>query len=116
MIHYDRKSYEEYRDTIIKLLKLASIVLLVILMMAGCYNSAMMRATGESRQTCQHDSDCPADQMCVHNISPSSAIGECIDDANYDPWRNRRLEDFIKLKNKDKKENKNEWKTLQQEK
>ena len=64
MIHYDRKSYEEYRD----------------------------------------------------NISPSSAIGECVDNANYDPWRNRKLEDFIKLKEKGKKENKDEWKTLQQEK
>ena len=111
-----KENEDQYRDTLIKLLKLASVVFLIILMMAGCYNSAMMRATGESRQTCQHDSDCPADQMCVFNISPSSTLGECVDNRNYDPWKNRQLEDFIKLKNKDKKENKDEWKTLQQEK
>ena len=107
-----KENEDHYRDTILKLLKLASIVFLIILMMAGCYNSAMMRATGESRQTCQADSDCPADQMCVFNVSASSALGECIDDANYDPWKNRKLEDFIK---KDKGENK-QWKDLQQEK
>ena len=111
-----KENEDQYRDTLIKLLKLASIVCLIILMMAGCYNSAMMRATGEGRQTCQHDSDCPADQMCVHNISPSSALGECVDNRNYDPWKNRQLEDFIKLKEKGEKEKKDEWKTLQQEK
>tara|TARA_R100000234_G_scaffold18469_1_gene10295 strand:+ start:540 stop:896 length:357 start_codon:yes stop_codon:yes gene_type:complete len=111
-----KENEDHYRDTIIKLLKLAGIAFLIILMMAGCYNSAMMRATGESRQTCQADSDCPADQMCVFNVSASSALGECIDDANYDPWKNRKLEDFIKLKEKkDKGENK-QWKDLQQEK
>ena len=111
-----KENEDHYRDTIIKLLKLAGIAFLIILMMAGCYNSAMMRATGESRQTCQADSDCPADQMCVFNVSASSALGECIDDANYDPWKNRKLEDFIKLKEKkDKGENK-QWKDLQHEK
>ena len=115
MIYHDKKSYEEYRDTIVKLLKLFHIGLLVVAL-SGCYNAAMMRATGESRQTCQADSDCPADQMCVFNISASSALGECIDNANYDPWKNRRLEDFIKLKEKkDKGENK-QWKDLQQKK
>ena len=120
MIHYDKKSYEEYRDAIMKLLKLFQVGLVlavfIALTIAGCYNSAMMRATGESRQTCQADSDCPADQMCVFNVSASSALGECIDNSNYDPWKNRKLEDFIKLKEKkDKGENK-QWKDLQQEK
>ncbi len=89
---------------------------LVAIALTSCYNSAMMRATGESRQACQADSDCPADQMCVFNISPSSTLGECVDNSNYDPWKNRQLEDFIKLKEKQKKENKKEWKTLQQNK
>ena len=115
MIYHDKESYEEYRDAIMKLLKLFHVGV-VIVALSGCYNSAMMRATGESRQTCQHDSDCPADQMCVHNVSPNSALGECIDNASYDPWKNRKLEDFIKLKEKKDKEGKKEWKDLQQEK
>ena len=115
MIYHDRKSYEEYRDIILKLLKQLQIGLLVVAL-TGCYNAAMMRATGESRQSCQSDSDCPGDYMCVFNINPSSALGECIEKSNYDPWANRQLEDFIKLKEKQKKENNKEWKTLQQNK
>ena len=115
MIYHDKKSYEEYRDAIVRLLKLFHIGLLVVAL-SGCYNAAMMRATGESRQTCQADSDCPADQMCVFNVSPSSTLGECIDDANYDPWKNRQLEDFIKLKEKKEKEKNKQWKDLQQKK
>ena len=113
MIHHDRKSYEERKDAILKFLKLFHIGLVVVAL-TGSYNAAMMRATGESRQACQSDSDCPADHMCVFNISASSALGECVDDANYDPWKNRQLEDFIKLKEKNKKENNKKWKTLQQ--
>jgi hypothetical protein len=114
MLIYDRKTYTEVRDSILKLLKVFNIGLL-ILVLTGCYNAAMMRATGESRQACQADSDCPADQMCVFNISPSSALGECVDDANYDPWKNRQLEDFNKIKDKkDNKKGKKQWKNLQQ--
>ena len=91
------------------------LLILTTVAIAGCYNAAMMRTSGESRQACQSDSDCPADYMCVFNISADSALGECVDNANYDPWKNRRLEDFIKLKEKQKKEKK-EWKTLQQNK
>lgn len=116
MIHYDRIAYEELKDTATKLIKLVAFVILIILMIAGCYNSAMMRATGESRKSCQADSDCNPDQMCVFNISPNSTLGECVDNTNYDPWKNRQLEDFNKLKNKDNKESKEEWKTLQQNK
>ena len=115
MIYHDRKSYEECRDTVLKLLKLLYVALIVIAL-TGCYNAAMMRASGESRQACQSDSDCPADFMCVFNISPNSALGECIEEGNYDPWANRQLEDFIKLKEKNKKENEEKWKTLQQNK
>jgi hypothetical protein len=89
---------------------------LMILALAGCYNAAMMRATDESRQACQSDSDCPADYMCVFNISTDSALGECVDNANYDPWANRQLEDFIKLKEKQKQKDKKEWKPIQQNK
>ena len=104
MIYYDRKAYERLRDTATKLLKFIGVSMFA-LALTGCYNAAMMRATGESRQTCQSDSDCPADYMCVFNISPSSTLGECVDDANYDPWRNRQLEDFNKIKDKkDKKD------------
>jgi len=101
MIYHDRRSYEEYRDTILKLLKQLHIGLVVVAL-TGCYNSAMMRVTGEARDTCQHDSDCPPDYMCVYNISPNSTLGECVNQNNYDPWANRKLEDFIKLKNKKK--------------
>jgi hypothetical protein len=79
---------------------------LVVFALTGCYNAAMMRATGESRATCQSDSDCPEDFMCVFNISPNSALGECVSQNSYDPWANRRLEDFIKLKEKNKELNK----------
>ena len=101
MIYYDRKSYEEHRDAIVKLLKLFHIGIM-ILALTGCYNAAMMRATGESRQTCQSESDCPADYTCVFNISQDSVLGECVDQNDYDPWANRQLEDIIKLKNKTK--------------
>ena len=111
MIHYDRKSYEERRDTIVKLLKLFHIGIL-ILALSGCYNAAMMRATGESRQACQSESDCPKDYVCVFNISQDSVLGECVDQDAYDPWANRQLEDFIRLKNK--KKNKEKWKSIQQ--
>ena len=116
MIYHDRKSYEEYRDTIIKLLKPLTICLtgLIALSAIGCYNAAMMRATGESRQTCQSESDCPADYICVFNISQDSVLGECVDQDAYDPWANRRLEDIIRLKNK--KKNKEKWKPIQQNK
>ena len=113
MIHYDRKSYEERKNAILKFLKIFQVGLVVIAL-TGCYNAAMMRTTGESRQACQSDSDCPADQMCVFNVSPSSTLGECVDNASYDPWKNRQLEDFNRIKNK--KENKKKWKTLQQSK
>jgi len=113
MIHYDRKSYEEHRNTIIKFLKLFHIGILV-LALTGCYNAAMMRASGESRQTCQSESDCPADYICVFNISQDSVLGECVDQDAYDPWANRRLEDIIRLKNKKKEEK--QWKPIQQNK
>ena len=96
MIYYDKKSYEEHRDATLNILKLFQVglatfalVVLVMIAMTGCYNAAMMRASGESRQVCQSDSDCPADRMCVYNISPNSTLGECVDNANYDPWKNR---------------------------
>ena len=62
----------------------------------------MMRVSGEARDTCQSDSNCAADHMCVFNISADSALGECVHRDNYDPWANRQLEDFIRLKNKEK--------------
>ena len=96
-------------------LKLFHIGLLTIAL-TGCYNAAMMRTTGESRQACQSDSDCPADQMCVYNVSPSSTLGECVDNSSYDPWKNRQLEDFIKLKEKKEEKDKKSWKPLQQNK
>jgi len=104
MIYHDRKSYEQRRDTILKLLKPIKIGLmgLVALSAIGCYNAAMMRVSGESREACQNDSDCPAYHMCVRNISASSNLGECIHLDDYDPWANRQLEDIIKLKNKKK--------------
>ena len=56
--------------------------------------------------------------MCVFNISPSSALGECIESESYDPWAGRQLQDFNKIKDKkDKKDNKKgkkQWKSLQQ--
>jgi|TARA_R110000824_G_scaffold125108_1_gene284005 hypothetical protein len=123
MIYYDKKSYEEHRDATLNILKLFQVglatfalVVLVMIAMTGCYNAAMMRASGESRQVCQSDSDCPADRMCVYNISPNSTLGECVDNANYDPWKNRRLEDFIKLKEKQKQKDKKDWKPIQQNK
>ena len=114
MIYHDRKSYEEYRDTILKLLKPIKIGLIgfIVLGAVGCYNAAMMRATGESRQACQSESDCPKDYVCVFNISQDSVLGECVDQDAYDPWANRQLEDFIRLKNK--KKNKEKWKSIQQ--
>ena len=116
MIHHDRKSYEEYRDIIVKLLKIMYISIMV-LALSGCYNAAMMRVSGESREPCQADSDCPADYMCVFNTSPNSVLGECVSQNNYDPWANRRLEDFIKLKNKKKEgKDKKQWKPIQQNK
>jgi hypothetical protein len=106
MIYHDRKSYEEYRDTILKLLKPIKIGLIgfIVLGAVGCYNAAMMRASGESRQTCQADSDCPADYLCVKNISSYSSLGECVSEDNYDPWVHGELEDIIKLENKSKKD------------
>ena len=101
MIYYDKKSYEEHRDAIVKFLKLFHIGLIVVAL-TGCYNAAMMRVSGEARDTCQADSDCPADYMCVRNISPDSVLGECVHMDNYDPWANRRLENIIKLENKPK--------------
>jgi len=101
MIYHDRKSYEEYRDIILKLLK-SGLIMFIALGTIGCYNTAMMRVSGEARDTCQADSDCPSNYMCVRNISASSTLGECIDEDNYDPWANRQLEDIIKLKNKEK--------------
>jgi len=71
---------------------------------AACYNAAMMRVSGESRDPCQNDSDCYEEYMCVKNITGDSVLGECIHYNHYDPWRHGRLEDIIKLKNKEKKE------------
>ena len=101
MIYYDRKSYEEHRDAIVKFLKLFYIGLMAIAL-TGCYNAAMMRVSGEARDTCQNDSDCAQEYMCVKNISAASALGECVHMDDYDPWANRRLEDIIKLENKNK--------------
>ena len=84
--------------TYLKLLQIA----LVLAIMTGCYNAAMMRVSGESRDTCQNDSDCAADYYCVRNISADSTLGECVYQDSNDPWANRRLEDIIKLKNKKK--------------
>jgi hypothetical protein len=75
------------------------LLLLITLTTLGCYNAAMMRVSGEIRDTCQSDSDCPANYMCVRNVSASSTLGECVHQDNYDPWANRQLEDIIKLKN-----------------
>ena len=101
MVYYDRKAYEEHKNTILKFLKYFHIGLVAIAL-TSCYNAAMMRVTGESRQTCQAESDCPADYTCVFNISQDSVLGECINENDYDPWANRQLEDIIKLKNKEK--------------
>ncbi len=101
MLYYDKKAYEKHRNTVLRLLNIFQVGVL-ILALTGCYNAAMMRVSGEARDTCQSDSDCPADYFCVRNISPNSTLGECISDDNYDPWANRRLEDIIKLKNKKK--------------
>ena len=87
---------------------------IMILTLAGCYNAAMMRVSGETRDTCQSESDCPADYICVFNISQDSVLGECVHENAYDPWANRQLEDFIKLKNKKKEEK--QWKPIQQNK
>ena len=118
MIYHDRKSYEEYRDAILKLLKPIKVGLIgfIVLGTVGCYNAAMMRVSGESRQACQSDSDCPADFMCVFNTTPNSVLGECVNQNNYDPWANRQLEDFIKLKEKQKQKDKKDWKPIQQNK
>ena len=107
MLYYDRKSYEKHRDTIVKLLRPIKfgLVGLIALSAIACYNAAMMRVSGEARDTCQSDSDCGADYMCVRNISADSTLGECVHADNYDPWANRRLEDIIKLKNKKKLQN-----------
>jgi len=101
MIYYDKKAYKKRRNTILKLLKLLQVCILV-LALTGCYNAAMMRVSGEARDTCQSDSDCLPDYMCVKNISADSTLGECVSNDNYDPWANRQLEDIIKLKNKKK--------------
>ena len=109
MIYHDRKSYEEYRDIILKLLRPIKIGLIgfITLGTISCYNAAMMRVSDEARDTCQAESDCPDDYICVFNISQDSVLGECVHQNAYDPWANRRLEDIIKLKNKHKeKENK----------
>ena len=82
--------------------KIKLIIIMVLLATTACYNAAMMRVSGETRDTCQSDSDCSADHMCVFNISADSALGECVHRDNYDPWANRQLEDFIRLKNKEK--------------
>ena len=86
------------------MIKIKLAIAITLLVTTACYNAAMMRVSGESRDTCQHDSDCPTDYMCVKNISAASALGECIHTDNYDPWANRQLEDIIKLENKDKLE------------
>ncbi len=116
MIHHDKKSYEEYRDIILKLLKpiMIGITGLIALSAIACYNAAMMRASGEARDTCQSESDCSADYICVFNISQDSVLGECVHQDAYDPWANRRLENIIKLKNK--KKDKDQWKPIQQNK
>ena len=115
MIYHDRKSYEEYRDVIVQLLKPIKIGLigLIALSAIGCYNAAMMRVSGEARDTCQSDSDCEPDYMCVKNISPNSTLGECVSVDNYDPWANRQLEDIIKLKDKKKEKVKEEPPAIQ---
>ena len=113
MIYYDRKAYEGHKNTILKFLKYFHIGLVAIAL-TSCYNAAMMTATGESQQTCQADSDCPSDYICVFNISSDSVLGECVSHDKYDPWVNRKLEDFIKLKNK--KKEKEQWKPIQQNK
>ena len=82
--------------------KIKLTLIAIALATTACYNTAMMRVSGEARDTCQADSDCPPDYMCVRNISPNSTLGECISEHNYDPWANRQLEDIIKLKNKDR--------------
>ncbi len=116
MVYYDRKSYEEHRDIITKLLKPIKygLIGLLVLSAAACYNAAMMRVSGESRDACQSESDCPADYICVFNISQDSVLGECVHQDSYDPWANRRLENIIKLKNK--KKEKEQWKPIQQNK
>jgi len=70
MVYHDRKSYEERRDAILKFLKLLKIGLVAIAL-TGCYNSAMMRVSGEARDTCQSDSDCHADYFCVKILVPT---------------------------------------------
>ena len=99
MLYYDKKAYEKHRNTVLRLLKLFQVGVL-ILALTGCYNAAMMRVSGEARDTCQADSDCSGDYMCVRNISADSTLGECVHMDDYDPWANRRLENIIKLENK----------------
>jgi hypothetical protein len=84
--------------------KIKLIAIIALLATTACYNAAMMRVSGEARDTCQADSDCPADYMCVRNISADSTLGECVSQDDYDPWANRQLEDIIKLENKKKLE------------
>lgn len=104
MIHYDRKAYEKRRNIVLKIFKpiLIGLIGVVALSAIACYNAAMMRVSGEARDTCQSDSDCHPDYMCVKNISADSTLGECVSTDDYDPWANRQLEDIIKLKNKEK--------------
>ena len=84
--------------------KIKLTIAIALLATTACYNAAMMRISGEARDTCQSDSDCAADYMCVRNISAVSTLGECVSMDEYDPWANRQLEDIIKLENKDKLE------------
>jgi hypothetical protein len=104
MLYYDRKSYEQHRDTILKLIKPIKygLIGLIAISAIACYNAAMMRVSGESRDTCQNDSDCAEEYMCVRNVSADSTLGECVHQDDYDPWANRRLDDIIKLKDKKK--------------
>ena len=76
-------------------------VLLILLVTASfaCYSS--VTHVREETMACESDSDCDVTQVCVRNVAPGSALGECIDEQNYDPWKNRQLPNIINLKNKD---------------
>jgi len=109
MFHYDRKAYESLRDTVLdfkRLIKFSTVSLsfIIITTLFACYSAVDMRPSPSVRVACLNDSDCSQNHMCVKNISFDSTLGECVHVNNYDPWRNRRLEDIIKLKNKYKEE------------
>ena len=79
------------------------VVLVLLAATAFACHSATTHVRGEA-MACESDSDCDVTQVCVRNVAPGSALGECIDEQNYDPWKNRQLPNIINLKNKEHQE------------